>query len=879
LLATGTRFGPYEIIGRLAEGGMGEVYKARDTRLERTVALKVLPSHLSTDPELRKRFEREARAISALSHPHICTLYDIGREGEQEFLVMEYLDGETLAERLTHGPLDLDDAIRCGIEIADALEKAHRQGIVHRDLKPGNIVLTRAGAKLLDFGLAKWMPEESSLLGRAEDKTMPLTTAGMLLGTIPYMAPEQLEGREVDARTDIFAFGAILYEMATGVRAFNAGSNASLIAAIMREDPPSATRLRELTPRPLDQIIRICLAKNPDDRFQSAHDVKIALQMVGAGSEIAEAAAIEEKRRRPWLVPLIVSIVAVAAMIAAAATLWMRPRDPAPSYRFNIYPPPGSTFPSLGEGGGIALSPDGRRLVFEATTPEGRGYLWLRALDSEVPEMLEGTEGGEYPFWAPDGRAIAFFADGKLKRMNLPDGPAQTICDAPSGRGGTWTSAGGGAGWILLAPSSNGSLYRVSASGGQPEPLATKTPAAYSHRWPVFVDEKRFLFVAQSRERTSSGVYAGSLDSPEARRILPSPLSVAFAPPDRLYHVRDDVLVRQRVDPKRLELIGDATTLSDQMVYYADRAYVPVTAGAEGMVVFRRNGAANMRVTWYSRDGVRESAIGSAGEYEGVSISPDGTRVAFGYFDVKESLNHVAIAPARAGLPRRFTFARGNQYSPVWSPDGARLAFSNDHAGVDTLSAKPLAGTSDERPLIPPPPSSTYAQSWSPDAEHILFRVQDPKSDYDIYALSLKSGKTFPYVGGAADQSQAQFSPDGLWVAYTSTESGRLEVYVQPFPATGAKWQISIAGGEQPRWRQDGKELYYLGADRALMAVPIKVPGAFDAETPHRLFQTNIPYGDIDVSQTYDVTPDGQHFVIAAADPGSPQSPLTVITR
>ncbi len=880
MFATGTRFGPYEIIDRLAEGGMGEVYKARDTRLERTVALKVLPSHLSADPELRKRFEREARSISALTHPNICTLYDIGRQDGREFLVMEYLDGETLAERLTRGPLELGDAIRHAIEIADALERAHRQGIVHRDLKPGNVVLTREGAKLLDFGLAKWMPpEQSSLLGRAEDKTAPLTSQGTLLGTIPYMAPEQLEGREVDARTDIFAFGAILYEMATGVRAFHAASNASLIAAIMREEPPAASRLRELTPRPLDQIIRTCLAKNPDDRFQSAHDVKIALQMVGSGAEIGTAEAIEETRRRPWLVPLIVAVIAVVAMIAAAAAVLLRPKPSAPAFRFNIYPPPGSTFPSLGEGGGVALSPDGHQLVFEATTPEGRGYLWLRALDSEVPEMLEGTEGGEYPFWSPDGRAIAFFADGKLKRMNLPDGPAQTICDAPSGRGGAWTSAGGHAGTIIFTPSSNGRLHRIPASGGQAELLAITTPDAYSHRWPVFVDETRFLFVVQSQRPFASGVFAGSLESSEPQRVLRVPLSVAFAPPNRLYYVRDDVLVRQRLDLRTMTLVGDAATLSNQMVYYADRAYVPVSAAAEGMVVFRRNGAANMRVSWYGRDGVRQDTIGSAGEYEGVSLSPDGTRVAFGYFDVKESLNHVAIAPARGGQPRRFTFARGNQYSPVWSPDGARLAFSNDQAGVDTLSAKPIAGTSDERPLIPPPPSSTYAQSWSPDGEHILFRVQDPRHGYDIHALSAKSGKSFLYVGGAADQSQGQFSPDGRWVAYTSTESGRLEVYVQPFPATGAKWQISITGGEQPRWGRDGKELYYLAADRSLMAVPITVPGAFDTETPRRLFQTNIPYGDIDVSQSYDVSPDGWRFLIAAADPDSPQSPLTVVTR
>lgn len=857
---------------------MGDVYKALDTRLDRTVALKVLPTRLSDDVEMRKRFEREARAISALTHPNICALYDVGSDGGQDFLVMEYLDGETLAERVTHGRLELVDVVRIGAEVADALEKAHRAGIVHRDLKPSNIVLTPRGAKLLDFGLAKWMPPEpSSILGRADDLTAPLTMQGMLIGTVPYMAPEQLDGKEVDARTDIFALGAILYEMATGVRAFSAVSNASLIAAIMREDPPPVSRVRNPIPRGLDQIIRTCLAKSPGERFQSAHDVRIALQLLNTtGDMVVAEDAKDDAPRRPWLIPVIVACLALALMIAAAAAQWLRPREEPRTYRFNIYPPPGSTFPSLGEGGGVALSPDGRKLIFDATTAEGGRYLWLRALDAETPQMLQGTEGGEYPFWSPDGRAIAFFADGKLKRMNLPDGPAQTICDAPSGRGGAWS----GADVILFAPSSNGPLHRVAATGGQPEPITTTTADAYSHRWPVFIDDEHFLFVAQSQRSSAAGVFVGSLGSKEARRLLANPLSVAFGAPDRLYSVRDDVLVRQRLDPRRLELTGEATTLSNQMVYYKDRAYTPVTAAAGGVVVFRRNGAANMRVTWFGRDGLRQGTIGEAGEYEGVSIAPDGARAAFGYFDVKESQNHIAIAAAHGGLPRRFTFANGNQYSPVWSPDGTRVAFSDDQAGVDTLAARPLAGTSNERPLIPPPKSSTYAQSWSPDGEHILFRAQDPKSGFDVYVLSLASGTTSLCIGGAADQSQAQFSPDGRWIAYTSTESGRLEVYVQPFPPTGAKWQVSPTGGEQPRWRRDAKELFYLAPDRTMMAVPILVPGAFDAEAPRRLFQSPyFPIGDINISQSYDVTADGMRFLAAAADPGSPQSPLTVITR
>src|SRR5688572_3554116 len=736
---------------------MGEVYKARDTRLDRTVALKVLPEHVSADPEIRRRFEREARAISALSHPNICTLFDVGNNNGQEYLVMEYLDGQTMAERLSKGQMTLEEIMAYGMDVADALEKAHKHGIIHRDLKPGNIVLTKSGAKLLDFGLAKYMPAgPNSILGRADDITAPLTSQGTLLGTIPYMAPEQLEGKDVDARTDIFAFGAILYEMATGVRAFNAASNASLIAAIMREEPVAPSRLRRLTPRALDTIIRTCLSKNPDDRFQSAHDVKLALQMLHTAADPDE---IDGVKPRPWLLPAIVSAIAVAAMLIAGALMWGRPEEQPRVFRFAVNAPSGSTFPSLGEGGGLALSPNGRQLIFEATTPDGRTYLWLRELDAEAPELLEGTEGGEYPFWSGDGRSIAWFADGKLKKKTLPDGPAQTICAAPTARGGSWNRSG----VIIFAPSSNGAIYRVEASGGAPEAVTVTTAETYSHRSPVIIDDEQFLFAAQSQRPSDRGVFAGSLGSKEVERLLGVPTSVAFAPADQLFYVRDRVLVRQRLDPDDLTLDPDVSTVADQIAYYVDRAYVPVTAAAGGVIAFRRNGAARMRITWHARDGRRLGALGELGEYEGIALSPDGARVAFGYFDVAESLNHVAIVPTRGGVPRRFTFARGNQYSPVWSPDGSQISFSDDQAGVDTLTAKPLTGTGNERPLIPTPAGSTYAQSWSADNDHILYRTQDDKTGYDIWVVSLSERTSAPYLRGPSDESQGTFSPDGRW--------------------------------------------------------------------------------------------------------------------
>ena len=851
---------------------MGEVYKAKDTRLDRTVALKVLPAHLSNDEDLRRRFEREARAISALSHPNICTLFDIGIHEGQEFLVMEYLQGETLAERVAHGALPLDEVIRIGCVIADALEKAHRLGIIHRDLKPSNIVLTRGGAKLLDFGLAKWLPSSGSLIGRSDEATerQPLTTQGTLLGTIPYMAPEQLEGKPVDRRTDIFAFGAVLYEMATGVRAFNASSNASLIAAIMREEPTPPSQLRELTPRGLDMIIRTCLQKEPDDRFQSPHDVKLALELVAGGSGEPDR-RLEPKPRR-WLVPVLLAALAVMAVLALKR---FADRDePRQVYRFSVSPPNGSTFPSLGEGGGMALSPDGRRLVFEATTPDGRTYLWLRGLDAEAAEMLAGAEGGKYPFWSPDGRSIGFFADGKLKRLDLPNGPTLTLCDAPSARGGSWNRKG----VILFAPTGIGAIYRVSANGGMPQRVTKMDSKTWSHRFPVFLDDEHFLFTARSPLPSEEGVFAGSLDGKETTRVLPSSLSVAFAAPDQLFHVRDHMLVRQRFDAGSLELDGVPVIVADQIDYYEDRGYAPVTAAASGTLAFRRDGISNMRIAWYDRDGRRLAASPDMGEYEGITVSPDGTRVAFGYFDPKESLNHIAIAPVGSGVPRRFTFTRGNQYSPVWSPDLQRLTFCDDSDGIDRLMQKPLTGTGNERPLITDPPTPIYALSWSPDGQTILYRSEDAKGGYDVHALPLATGKPYAYLNTPSDETQAQFSPDGHWVAYTSTESERPEVYVQPFPATGAKWQVSTSGGEQPRWRRDGKELFYIAPDRRLMSVPMRVLGAFDEQPPQPLFVTHIPFGDVGVSHAYDVSADGQRIVIAAADPLTPQSGITVVS-
>ncbi|HKO55346.1 MAG TPA: protein kinase, partial [Thermoanaerobaculia bacterium] len=726
----GTRLGPYEILAPVATGGMGEVYRARDTRLDRTVAIKILPQEVAGDPDLRLRFEREARAISAVTHPNICRLYDVGSQDGTEYLVMEYLEGQALLERLVDGPMALEEVLRIGIEIADALEKAHRHGIVHRDLKPGNIILTRGGAKLLDFGLATWMrkpAEQPSLLQGEIDHTTTkrsLTAQGQILGTVPYMAPEQLEGKPLDARTDIFAFGAILYEMATGLRAFQAESNASLIAAIMSQHPQPPSRVRGLLPRRLDRIVQTCLAKDPDERFQSAHDVKLALEWLREPDE-------EAKRERPkWPVAAAAAVAALLAFIAGA--MLIRPKAPRETIRFAVAPPAGSDFPSLGEGGGFALAPDGRRLVFVATTPDGRSYLWLRDFAAGEARQLESTEGAEYPFWSPQGDAIAFFAGGKLKRMSLPDGPPQTICDATSGRGGAWSRDG----VILFAPNSKNGLFRVPAAGGMPQPVTVPDAQTYSHRWPVFLpDQDRFLFFAQALDASRSGIWSGSLGKPrETRPVMATTGSVALAGDDLLY-VRDGVLVRQRFDPKQLRLTGETATVADGLVFYLDRGYVPISAAGPDVIAFRRHATVPMRLGWYDRLGRRTEVIGTPGEMEGVTLSPDGTRIAFGHFDPDEGLNHIWLAASAEGVPRRFSFTRGNQYSPVWGPGGASLFFSDDHTGIERLTQKPASGAGEEEPIPRSRPHvSQYALSGAPDGRYLLYRSDEPETGLDMRA-------------------------------------------------------------------------------------------------------------------------------------------------
>jgi serine/threonine protein kinase/Tol biopolymer transport system component len=887
-LSAGARLGVYEVIALLGAGGMGEVYKARDTRLDRTVAIKILPDALATDPQFRDRFDREARTISQLDHPQICALYDVGEQGGTAYLVMQYLEGETLADRLTKGALPLDQALQVAIQIADALATAHKAGIVHRDLKPGNIMLTKGGAKLLDFGLAK---TGASALGGANlsmlPTTPPVTQQGSILGTFQYMAPEQLEGQEADARTDIFAFGVVLYEMITGQKAFEGKTQASVIGAILKDQPPLISTLQPLTPPALDHLVATCLAKDPDERWQTARDLTREIKWsVRGGSQSSALAAVVappkgvvRSMRFAWVVAAV--SIAMGALLAIPALRHLRESTPEPlQMRFEVQTPPTS------DSGSFALSPDGRQLAFVATA-EGAPRLWVRSVDQVVARALPGTDGAAYPFWAPDSQAIGFFANGKLKRIDLSGGTPQTLADAPGGRGGTWNREG----VIVFVPNAQltdtrAVLMRVAATGGIVTPVTHLAAGQSSHRWPQFLpDGRRLLFLVTSGKPDTQGAYLGSLDGGEPTRVLAADTGVLFAPPNSLLLVRQDALIAVRFDAVRGTVSGDTVTVA-QGVGVDTGVFRGAFSVSSADVLAYRTGSGSQRrqLLWVNRSGTQLGTIGPSDENGLASpeLAPDGRRVAV----VRSAGGNFAVwlIDIGRGVPSRFTFDPFLYQSPVWSPDGLRVAFSTTRSGVYDLFEKPASGAGDEQQILVAAESKA-ALSWSPDGRFLLYGTQDPKTGADLWALPLMGErKPFPVVRTPFEEAAGQFSPDGRWVAYQSNESGRTEIYVRPFPGPAGQWQVSTAGGSQPRWRPDGKELFYVAPDARLMAVPMSVeansqtlePGAPVPLFPTRLASgANILSGALSKAQ-YAVAPDGRFLLNAAVDEGT-ASPITVV--
>ena len=882
MIDAGTRLGPYEVLSPLGAGGMGEVYKARDTRLERTVAIKVLPPHLSSSEEVRQRFEREAKTISSLSHPHICALYDVGNQDGVEYLVMEYLEGETLADRLLKGPLPTEQTLRFGIEIADALDKAHRQGVVHRDLKPGNVMLTKSGVKLLDFGLAKVLlpgGRGGGGEGLTSFPTMassPLTQEGTILGTFQYMAPEQLEGREADVRTDIFAFGAVLYEMATGRKAFSGASQASLISAIMKEEPAPIAALQPMTPPALDRVVRTCLAKDAEDRFQTAHDAKLQLQWIAEVGSAAgvPAPVIARRKNRERLAWTSFAIAALAAITFAAGYVRRAPR-PAPGVRATL-PFPEKTF--LGE---LALSPDGTRLVFTASRPGGQPALWIRTLHESSARPVVGAENAFFPFWSPDGRFVGFFADGKLKRMDPSGGAILTICDAERGVGGTWNRDG----TIVFAPAPTSILYRVAAGGGKPVPV-TKLDAARhetAHRYPQFLpDGRHFLYMAVNLggpgNDPANAIRVGSLDGRLDKAVVRT-LSNASYSSGYLLYVREGTLLAHRFDLSRLETEGDPMPVVQRVNLAGWQSFSVFSASESGVLVTAPLFAPASRLVWLDRGGKESGSVGEAAAFGYVRLSPDGRKLVADIYDPVHDTSDIWVYDASSGIGAKFVSGtQAHEGSAVWSPDGARIVFSSDRKAKNVRSdlwIKPLDGGKEE--LFAEAPDNRNPEDWSPDGRFLSCVVipAQGKRNNQLWTLDTTAGnRASPFAAEALSQGNSRFSPDGRWIAYVSDQSGTLEVYVRPFPSGPGTWQISTAGGSFPGWRRDGKELYYLSLDFKLMAVPVSADAKFHAGPPVALFPVR-PSG---AGTVYDVTSDGQRFLVnsLASELGSPPLDLLI---
>jgi len=860
-LEAGHKLGPYVILEPAGAGGMGEVYKATDTRLDRTVAIKVLPSHLSTDKELRARFDREARTISNLTHPNICALYDVGHEGGVDYLVMEYLEGQTLTQRIHEGPVPTADIFKIGIEICSALDVAHRNGVVHRDLKPGNVMITKSGAKLVDFGLAKLADAGGDVVNsaltqmatqqRSED---PLTERGTILGTFQYMSPEQLEGKAVDARSDVFALGAILYEMATGKKAFEGQSQASLIAAILERTPPAISTLQPSNPPALDHIVRACLAKDPDERVQTAHDVRLQLQWIReGGSQIGVPAAVaSSRRRRSWLGWGLAGLLGVSTIVLAFLLLGRDKASPVILSAEITFPNDLDAWLYFG-GGSFALSPDGRQMVVYLRDLEGAAALWVRDMASGEIRRLNGTENGSFPFWSPDGRYIGFFASGRLKRIEATGGSAVTVCDVPDGRGGSWNRDG----VILFGRSTTDGIYSVPDGGGDPTQITTPDSmlGITDHRFPWFLpDGEHFLFTA--RGQGGAFLCVGSLSGGAPKQVLPIRSNGMYVDGHVLY-VRENTLVARPFDVGTYDFTDDARIVVEPVNRHDGYARGSFSVSETGMLLYARTAQSEgTNVAILDRKGATVSTIETGTNIADLVISHAGGTLAM-MRSTESSGNDVWIYDLERRVFTRVTFDDSCD-DPVFSPDGTTLAYSRNGDVMSSLASgvgkttEFYRSSSDDLPV-----------DWSRDGARILFLSVNSMTKDDVWVYDIASGEAEAILNTPYREIHAQFSPDANWIAYASNESGQLQVYVIDYPGLTKKVQVSRDGGQAPRWRADGRELYFLAASDSMMAISFDVKGGKVAVgEPAALFAIN---AQADRTHQYAVSPDGNLFYTMAS--------------
>jgi Tol biopolymer transport system component len=877
-LIPGTKLGPYEIVSPLGAGGMGEVYRARDTRLGREVAVKVLPQHLSSNAEVRARFEREAKSVSSLNHPHICVLHDVGREGDTDYLVMELIEGETLAARIAKGAVPVADVLKIGAQVADALDRAHRAGVVHRDLKPGNIMLTKGGAKLMDFGLARATGLAGSSASGATALThsptvgQPLTAEGTIVGTFQYMSPEQLEGRETDARSDIWAFGCVLYEMATGKRAFDGSTQASLISSIMRDQPRAMSEIAPMSPASLERLVRQCLAKDATERWQSAGDLRRELEWIASSSSQSAAPAVSGRRRGlpRGAAGLFAGVVVAAAALAYAFGPWRHaaPAD-APLVRFEMRAPAGTTFKSVAE---AEISPDGGTIVFVAVDTAGVHRLYLRSLSHTDARVVSGSDGAELPFWSPDGRMIGYFAGGKMFKVALDGSAPIALCDAPDARGGAWSPDG----VIVFAPGNMGTLSRVSANGGSPVEVTriNAERGERGHRYPQFLpDGKRFLYVGVGADDDVI-TWAASIDGGEAVEVCKAGSVGRWAPPGWLLHLdvvpgvaNQNRLLARRFDPASLRTAGDSELVLAP-TSASNFGYPNASADARGTLVVQHNELPRVRISWMDRSGRITGVAAENLQVMGGALSPDGGRFAFASREPRD----IFVMDLASGVSTRVTFENKLVNNLVWSPDGRTIAFARitDKAGWNVCT-KSIDGAGADSVLFRGPGMFNYPSAWSRDGRWLVAQCADAEGNFDIWKVPMEGGAPAAYQRTPAQESDISLSPDDRWILYHAGGDATTEIFVQSFPDPGAKYQLSLPDAVGAVWSRAGNEIFALNEQRELFSIRVSTEGGWKQGATTRLFR--VPRS-VDVN---DVTPDGNSFMVSTVTNLSALSHLEVV--
>ena len=868
---------------------MGEVYRARDEKLNRDVAIKVLPLAFSRDPERLLRFEQEAQAVGALNHPNILSVYDVTTHEGAPYVVSELLEGESLRDRIANATLPQRKAIDFGIQIVHGLAAAHEKGIVHRDLKPDNIFITRDDrVKILDFGLAKLIQAADAGKPQTDVPTRRVhTDPGAVMGTVGYMSPEQVRSQPVDHRSDIFSFGAVLYEMLSGRRAFHRESAVESLNAILKDDPPELAETSAKINPALDKIVHRCMEKKPERRFHSAHDLGFALEALTAQSESAMSTVttqvVTHNQTASGLLRRFSSawsgwIVAGVLLLLTLGLGWLYLSRPSTGdarvMRLSILPPEKATLIS---GQAPTISPDGAHIVYVVTDANGRTMLYQCALDSTAAQPLAGTEGGGWPFWSPNSREVGFFAGGKLKKVDIAGGQPVTLADAPVPRGGSWNQDG----LIIFTPAPPAPTLRVSAAGGAATPLNSvdMERGEYPRSFPQFLpDGRHYLFLSGgSRKVGTRLIGVASLDSPEVKTILTTDFTALYAKPGYLLFRREAKLMAQRFDAERLEVSGDPFPVAEQIGFDGLTYQTLVSASDQGVLAYQSLGAGKTQLVWFDRADKKLGAVGEPGDYSDLSLSFDEKRLAFSRVDPDTGNSDIWLMDLASGSPSRFTFETAVDFAPIWSPDGQRIVFASLREGAPNLFQKMANGSGQEESLYKSP-LAKLPSDWSADGRFVICGTVDPKTRWDLWVLSVADQKWETFLQTPANESRAVFSPNGRWVAYESDESGKKEIYVQSFPASGAKWQISASGGSQPRWRRDGKELFYLSGDRKVTAVEVNTEApTFAHGTPKALFDTPILKGEDHPGDQYAVTADGQRFLVNTLAEDRTYAPISLV--